>query len=375
MTRKMISHGSSSTSDVRESSDSASVRVMSEGEVLEERRCRLVCLPDGAPAAVWRGLAYPLHEDGAIRAEDQGTPLALCSPWRPKEPPPPFAPCWALVEGMEEAWVLTAGSVAERDRIAALLRAAGLPVIRSGAWLGDPADGFHADWFIRIARGAAPEELRRRIEEALGPAAAGAGGPAQPEELRRQLLRAEFDRMRDQVALLGSLVEQMRRERDVSLAAAERAADLEAQIAQMSRALEQARTAATERIEPPPQPATPSPRLARRMEQEIGTVLAELLPGLRLLRNSLTVATAEFADRSGLYRAFRELQDMREAWPPAWKKLKGLDRWWARHVSTGLDDSGRIYACALPRRGGWDVLVSYKNEQDKDIAWLRQHRA
>ncbi|MCX7931789.1 MAG: hypothetical protein N2588_04475, partial [Rhodovarius sp.] len=355
------------------SPDSASVRVMSEGELLEERRCRLVCLPDGAPAAGWRCLAYPLPEDGAIRAEDQGTPLALCSPWRPEEPPPRSSSRWALVEGMEEAWVLTAGSVAERDRIAALLRAAGLAVIRSGAWLGDPVEDFAADWFIRIARGAAPEALHRRIEEALGLAAAGAGGTGQPEELRRHLLRAEFDRLRGQVALLGSLVEQMRRERDGSHARAERVADLEAQIAELSRALEQARRAATERVEPPP-PTAPSSRLARRMEQELATVLAELLPGLRFLRDSLTVASAEFKDRSGLYRAFRELQEMREAWPPAWKKLKGLDRWWERHVSTGVDDSGRIYACALPRRGGWEVLVSYKNEQDKDIAWLRQHR-
>lgn len=75
--------------------------------------------------------------------------------------------------------------------------------------------------------------------------------------------------------------------------------------------------------------------------EEISTAMAALLPEMTLLRDSLTVASAEFRDRAGLYRALAELNIGAARLPSSWKKLQGLDAWWERHVSNGQDDTGR----------------------------------
>jgi hypothetical protein len=82
----------------------------------------------------------------------------------------------------------------------------------------------------------------------------------------------------------------------------------------------------------------------------------------------VTVLTGEFADRGGLYRSLIELDS--GALGRAWKKLHGAPGWWERHVSNGQDDSGRIYA----RRGegSWEVLISHKSQQARDITWLER---
>jgi hypothetical protein len=95
-------------------------------------------------------------------------------------------------------------------------------------------------------------------------------------------------------------------------------------------------------------------------------------PLRRLLRDSLTVASVEFRDRTAFYRALRELAEGGARLPPAWKKVRGAEEWWERHVSTGEDDSGRAYARALPGGAGWDVLLSDKGSQDRDMVWLRK---
>lgn len=101
-------------------------------------------------------------------------------------------------------------------------------------------------------------------------------------------------------------------------------------------------------------------------------MLHVLLPGIRLLRDSLIVASVEFRDRSGFCRALRELAQAGARLPPAWKKLRGAQQWWERHVSSGEDDAGRAYARALPGGAGWEVLLSDKGSQDRDLAWLRK---
>jgi hypothetical protein len=51
-----------------------------------------------------------------------------------------------------------------------------------------------------------------------------------------------------------------------------------------------------------------------------------------------------------------------------WKRIQGVPGWRERHVSNGQDDSGRIHAG--PHQGRWDLLVSHKAQQDRDISWL-----
>jgi hypothetical protein len=101
-------------------------------------------------------------------------------------------------------------------------------------------------------------------------------------------------------------------------------------------------------------------RAVGRLQDEIAVSLATLRPDLRLLR--------EFADRRAFYRALIELGS--DVLGRTWKKIRGsgASTWFERHVSTGQDDSGRIYARRTD--GRWDLLVSHKSQQARDIVWL-----
>jgi hypothetical protein len=107
-----------------------------------------------------------------------------------------------------------------------------------------------------------------------------------------------------------------------------------------------------------------------KLKNEIEVVLETLLPATRLMRDSLVVIAAEFTNRRALYRGLAELQILDGRLPPTWKKLKGLDAWWERHISDGQDDAGRVYARLTNPNRVWDVLISHKSEQSRDIAWL-----
>ncbi|MBW6398951.1 hypothetical protein KPL78_13890 [Roseomonas sp. HJA6] len=355
------------------------VRVLDADRPLEDRTCRLLRLRDGRQAAVWRGLAYPLRDDGAIDVAGPGIAPAECLPPARDVGTTEQSLRWGIVEGAEEAWILLAGTVTDRDGAASHLRGAGLAVLRSGAWLGDPVDGFAADWFVRIARPPGGGELRRLIEGVLGhPFGVPQAVSEASEGLRQRLVRSELERLRTEAVALRGEVARLR-------ADAGSAAELVARIATLEAALDDAnRELAKERATPAavvstaspaveaPASAQASPRLARRLQDEVAAVLETLLPGMQLLRDSLVVASGEFRDRSGFYRALRELSQGGPRLPPAWKKLRGMDDWWERHVSNGEDDAGRVYARAS--RGGlqWSVLLSHKGDQERDLVWLRR---
>jgi hypothetical protein len=107
-------------------------------------------------------------------------------------------------------------------------------------------------------------------------------------------------------------------------------------------------------------------RAAGRLQDEIDLLITTLRPDLRFLRDSLTVIAGEFADRRALYRAVLELGS--DVVGSSWKRIWGASTWLERHVSTGQDDSGRIYARRAKKR--WNLLVSHKSQQSRDIAWL-----
>ena len=355
------------------------VRVLDADRPLEDRTCRLVRLRDGRQAAVWRGLAYPLRDDGAIDVAVPGVAPAECLPSAGDVGSTPQLLRWGVVEGADEAWVLLAGSVTDRDGAASQLRASGLAVLRSGAWLGDPIDGFAADWFVRIARPPSGGELRPLIERALGhPFDVPQAASEASEGLRHRLVRSEFERLRTEAVALRGEVTRLRANAGSASELAARIAALEAALNDATRDLEIARASPVAMVSTPmpvaeaPAAVQSSPRLARRLQNEVAAVLDTLLPGVLLLRDSLVVASGEYRDRSGFYRALRELCQGGPRLPPAWKKLRGVDDWWERHVSNGEDDAGRVYARA--GRGGsqWSVLLSHKGEQERDVVWLRR---
>ncbi|MCX7307144.1 MAG: hypothetical protein NTZ72_04015, partial [Afipia sp.] len=117
---------------------------------------------------------------------------------------------------------------------------------------------------------------------------------------------------------------------------------------------------------------TVRPVVRTKLKDEIHVVLTTLVPRLTLLRDSKDVISAEFANRKSLYRGLAELYEFADRLPSSWKKLQGLDQWWERHVSTGQDDAGRAYARRSKVERGWEVLISHKGEQTRDILWLER---
>lgn len=125
-------------------------------KTLETRRCRIMALVEGRTAALWRGLVYPLQDGTNIDIAGEAFPLSACVPeaatsWD--------NPCFASTDGVDEAYLPLSGSVAERDKAAASLRAAGVSILRMGRYLGDPVDGLAADWFVRFEKPASDESV------------------------------------------------------------------------------------------------------------------------------------------------------------------------------------------------------------------------
>ncbi|CAO3424926.1 hypothetical protein [Azospirillum doebereinerae] len=354
-----------------------SVSIYDGAQLLERRDCRTALLPDQRTAAIWRGLAYPLLDGERIDIAGEAVvpgsaPLPTPGTSRPDAR-------FAVVEGVGEAYLLIQGSVIDREQAAARLAADGLTVLRHGRYLGDVVDGLAADWFVRFqtqpaARQSLADHIRTLLDGLLQPAEA----PASMAELRLRLMEGELAQAKAAAASLKAEVARLR------LALAEQAAAstqddggevadrLRAELDDLQKALaEEAkhRIAAEALALEVPHP----PRLlaAGRLKDEVAAVFAGLLPRIRLLRSSLDVAAVEFSDRRFLYGALAELANGANGTSPNWKKVKGADRWWERHISNGQDDTGRIYARLDAEGRDWEVLVSHKSEQPRDIIWLR----
>jgi hypothetical protein len=51
------------------------VKIVESNNLVETRRCRILHLPDGARAALWRGLAWPLGDGDTIDVAGPAFPL------------------------------------------------------------------------------------------------------------------------------------------------------------------------------------------------------------------------------------------------------------------------------------------------------------
>jgi len=357
--------------------------VVREGpDIVETRRCRTMRMPDGRTGVVWRGLVYPVRDSNHIDADGEALPPAACVGGTT---PPNGSADFASIHGDDEAYVLLAGPLVVRDEAAASLRVAGVTVLRAGRYLGDPVDGFSADWFIRFERPTSDEPLddllarvlrRRRAQAEIEPETAS--------EARIRLLRDELARARGREAALRKELAEVRAATRPSneRAAADTLLDefaeehrhrqeAEAARATAEAALEAARAELQLAYAAPVAPRQAPPRT--RLHDEIADVLGSLLPNLNLLRGSLTVAALEYASRKALYRSLAELASVDGRLPPSWKSVQGAAGWWERHVSDGQANTGRLYALYVGEALRWDVLISDKAEQSRDMAWLRKH--
>jgi len=319
-----------------------------DGETLIQRcPCTLRDLPDGRRGVIWRGVVYPLLPGDRI---DVSAGEAQAAPEQP----------FAVLGGEGSTWVLIRGLADALAEAQARLGAAGIRVARSGRWLGDPVGNVAFDWFLRCEGTLEPHQVRELLGQG---SVVNDTAEARLAVLEQQLLETKAE--------LARLAEQLHKAtpppsvpaQPVTPVVPERDAALEG-------ALEKIRELQT-RLEAVPPRAAPSRPAVGRLEEELAAVLGALRPDVILLRDSLRVVVGEFFSRAGFYRILQELP-VEGGRPRGWKALRGAERWWERHVPTGQDDTGRAYACFDPMVRRWNLLVSWKEEQSRDIEWLKR---
>ena len=287
------------------------------------------------------GLMFALHDEARIDADESGVLPALCQAWAGSE----VEAWWRWQPGVEggEGYLFLDGTAAERDRVAAALRAASLTVVRTGPNLsGEPGD-----WFLRIG-GGDPRSVLAGLLGATAPAPVPGGAG-----LRERLLGEALER-----ALL---------ERDQARAqlAEARAGPRAAPPAVAPETVQEVPPVRAPLDESAPAPVRPAARL--RFANELQQVAVALLPRLRPLRDSLAFIAVELADRAGIWEVLAALDCCEGGRPEGWKVVKGRTGWWERHFRTGQDDQGRVYT--KRDADGWVVLVSHKQAQPRDLRW------
>lgn len=344
------------------------ISVMDGDRLVQRCPCRPVQMPDGSDGALWRGVAYPLMPGNTIDV----------STARPVSPPdiaaasPVAAHRHAVLPGDDVSWILIEGLADRLEAARAALAAAGLAIIRTGRWLGEPLDGVVFDWYLRL-------------EEPLDAATVAGvlGTPAPPAELSRDVefatlhcrladLTAEQARLRAELAARSAVPAPPTAVADHPPAMSDDGARDAAQseLIEAYRRINELETLVRQRDA---HRAT-LPKSVATLHDELGEALKALRPDIVLLRDSLRVATGEWADRTSLYRAIQELP-MSGKRPEGgqWKPLKAAERVWERHLSTGQADDARIYARFSTNTRQWQVLLGWKLDQTHDISWLSKH--
>lgn len=346
------------------------IAIFNGDQLFETRACELVLLPDGRQGAIWRGLAYPLELPN--HRIEMGSEAFAPSECVPSGARPAARTNFAAIEGVDEAYILVSGTVTDCEEASNRLKASGYEVIRTGRYLGDPVEDFEADWFVRIVRPlGSNDSLSTVLRNVLGDQVTERDSHKTLGEYRAQLIATEHAFAKAREAALRVEIARLKLE-------SANATDTRVQIEELKLAVDverearqQADLAAAEAQEllNAARLDRPLPR-AGKIRDEIEVVLAALIPEVRLIRDSLNVAAAEFSNRRALYRGLAELRTAIGRLPPTWKKLKGLEQWWERHMSDGQDDAGRIYVRFSATDRIWDVLISHKSEQSRDITWL-----
>lgn len=328
------------------------VSVFDGAELIQTWPCTRAVMPDGSPGVIWRGMLYALLPDDRI---DIGAVPAAA------------APGFTVLSGEAASWVLIQGPPASLKAAETALAAGGIVVARSGRWLGEPVAGMSFDWYLR-AEGPLDTDT---IGALLG------APPALTSEAADPLTRAFI--LEQQVSALLADVARLKREAAEHTATVvsapavpapatfDVANDLIAELAVKNHQLDEMQ-AQFDALRANQGAITGE---ALNLHDELASVLERFRPDIDLIRHSLRVAVGEFGERSGFYRALADLP-VSGARPDGWKKLRGADRWWERHVSNGQDDTGRAYARFDTARKKWMVLLGWKKEQTRDIAWLEK---
>lgn len=332
-------------------------------EPVGEERLRLMCLPDGRTGALRGGQVFPLQADGSIDIAGEFTVPGNCTPLRPEMQGHP-APTWTLVAD-DPPLLLIRGDEAGRDRLLEAVAEAGAEIRASGPYLAGIDEDEPFDWFALpagLTLGDVEAALISGFGKPLGGAASPVGLKAAAAE-REAILRAALDLLRAEA----------RKASDTAAEMALRAEEAEGAWAAEAQARQTAenRLAATMGSSPiiSGEPIRSQSRAAKRLADEVAEAIATLLPRLALLGGTLDALALGLRDRGPTLRAFRDLHDRPAQTLAGWKGVRGATAWREKHVSTGQDDSGRIYARQI-EGGNVEVLLSFKGSQNRDIDWL-----
>lgn len=222
---------------------------------------------------------------------------------------------------------------AELARVNQALRSSGLRWIRSGLAYGPASDGRQYRWYVRLEGAPTALVVEQQLNDTLG---------ANRRSIDTNRWIAEFD------AENNHLRAENRALRDAS-------ATLEARILELEHA-------ATD----------PSPGYRRKsLREELAGLLDALLPGVVLIRDSLGVIQRELENREPVLRELRRL-----CWEPAAivadaKRIQRAPEWREIRFRTGQQDDGRLYF--RKRDQVWHVVVSFKEDQKRDLEYLQHH--
>jgi hypothetical protein len=251
------------------------------------------------------------------------------------------------------------------------LSRSGFEVLRNGRYFGEPTEQIYPDWYVLIATPAGFDDVTEKLAIALSQLGIQA---SRSLATRDQILMEELFSARSAVAFERAELAKARLElAELHDATSEipklrESLDLaQVEIVRLSEEISQAHKSKTR----PLLPAQPiDKRTGSRVGAEVLDILAVVFPRIKLIRNSIDVIVFEFSSRKGIYRCLQALQSSNQGIPVSWKVLKGIDGWIECHVSNGQDDAGRAYARVNRVDRSWDVLVSHKSDQLRDIAWL-----
>jgi hypothetical protein len=321
--------------------------------------CRRTTLPDGAPGVFWRGVAYPLLPGDRI---DVGV--------QPAAEPPAYH---AVIPGEEASWVLIQGMQAALQNARRTLETNGVIISRTGRWLGDPVGQVAFDWFLRC-EGRLDEQQVKRLLAQSEPIPVESDSGARLAVLEQRIAGLLADVARAEDGLRRSL--ETPHASDVEHLPPPASGSVFQPDPALQNALEEILLlrASLEAIGADHHLASRgnsvAPQTARTGDEVIG-LLAALRPDILLIRDSLLVVFGELHSRSGFYKTLSELP-VSGSRPEGWKMLRGAERWWERHVSTGRNDHGRVYARYDTVLRQWSVLFGWKVDQPRDIAWLKR---
>lgn len=287
------------------------VEIMDGDRLVEQRSCRRATLNDGTSGVVWRGVLYPLLLGDRI---DVAVPAPTGWPTGRS----------VVLPGDEATRLLLQGTAADRAAARRAVEARGIVVLRDGRWLGDPVGGVVYDQFLVCEGSLTGAELGEALSTSAAQAAAD---PAVTIALLEQRLA---DAHADLASLEAKLSRDLARPR-AEISTVPSATALEEAL--MEVAAMRARLDGLGAAPPAVRPVA-----------EFAGILGALRPEIRMLRDGLAVAVGEFSDRLALWRSLGELPSHGTRPATGWKTLQGIDGWIERHVSTGRNNQGRLYA-------------------------------